>query len=541
VMKLYEPDIVLGSKRHPLSEVQYPPLRRLLSWSYHKLARVLFRVNVRDTQTGFKLIRRDVLAAVLPRMLEKRYAFDLEFLVVARSLGFTRVFEAPVRIQYRFASQVDLRSVLGIGLDTLAIFYRHYILNTYGRAGERLPEFMPPAAPFFATEAGAERRLGRARRDHARILVVNWRDIENPEAGGAEVFTHEVAKQWVAQGNEVTLLASGFSGAASQAEVDGIRVHRLGRLRTGSYHALVQRELMRLRDFDLVLESINTLAFLTPLWRHRLPPTIALVHQLAVDVWDEEFSRPLAWLGRRIERGLLRPYQDVPVAAVSNSTRNDLLQLGVTNVTVVPPGRDEPPDVHGLEKETVPTFLFVGRLAANKRPDHAVEAFRIVKDELPEARLWLVGIGPLEDELARTLPEDATLVGRLSREELYARMATAHCLLMPSVREGWGMVVVEANSVGTPAVGYDVGGIRDSIRDGRTGLLATAGDPLALATQAISLVTDEAQYEAMRSAAIDWAEAFSWEQTADGLMRLALGSATEAARVETRRAAVRAE
>ena len=540
VMKLYEPDIVLGSKRHPLSEVHYPPLRRLLSWSYHKLARLLFRVNVRDTQTGFKLIRRDVLAAVLPRMLEKRYAFDLEFLVVARSLGFTRAFEAPVRIQYRFASQVDLRSVVGIGLDTLAIFYRHYVLNTYRRAGERLPEPMAPAAPLLATEH-RDSRLGAAQRDNVRILIVNWRDLENPEAGGAEVFTHEVAKQWVAQGNEVTLLASGFRGAASTAELDGVRIQRRGRLRTGSYHALVQRELVRLRDFDVVVESVNTLAFLTPLWRRRLPPTVTLVHQLAVDVWDEEFSKPLASLGRRLERVLLRPYRDAPVVAVSSSTRDDLLRLGLTDVTVVPPGRDEPPDLYGLEREPEPTFLFVGRLAANKRAEHAVEAFRIIKDELPSARLWLVGSGPLEDELARTLPQGAALLGRLPREELYARMASAHCLLVPSVREGWGMVVVEANSVGTPAVGYDVGGIRDSIRDGRTGLLATAGDPLALAIQAISLVTDETRYEAMRSAAIDWAQGFSWERTADGLMRLALGSATGAVRVETRRAVVRAE
>ena len=539
LMELYEPDIVLGSKRHPLSEVHYPPLRRLLSWSYHKLARVLFRVNVRDTQTGFKLIRRDVLAAVLPRMLEKRYAFDLEFLVVARSLGFKRVFEAPVRIQYRFASQVDLRSVLGIGLDTLAIFYRHYILNTYRRAGERLAEQMPPTSPVVPPRTAAEGRRGTARRDHARILVVNWRDLENPEAGGAEVFTHEVAKQWVAQGKEVTLLASGFRGAARTAELDGVRVQRLGRLRTGSYHALVQREFLRLRDFDVVVESINTLAFLTPLWRRRLPPTVTLVHQLAVDVWDEEFSRPLASLGRRIERGLLQPYRDVPVAAVSSSTREDLMQCGLTNVTVVPPGRDEPPELHGLEKEPVPTFLFVGRLAANKRPDHAIEAFRIVKDELPSARLWLVGTGPLEDELARTLPEDATFLGRLSREELYARMATSHCLLMPSVREGWGMVVVEANSVGTPAVGYDVGGIRDSIRNGRTGLLATAGDPLALAIQAISLVTDEARYEAIRSEAIDWAHGFSWERTADRLMELAVsGTQPETRARDSRRHAL---
>ncbi|MGH3066751.1 MAG: glycosyltransferase family 4 protein, partial [Gaiellaceae bacterium] len=217
-----------------------------------------------------------------------------------------------------------------------------------------------------------------------------------------------------------------------------------------------------------------------------------------------------------------------PVAAVSNSTKDDLLQLGLTNVTVVPPGRDEPPELYGLEQEPVPTFLFVGRLAANKRPDHAIEVFRIIKNELPSARLWLVGTGPLEAELARTLPEHATLLGRLPREELYARMATAHCLLVPSVREGWGMVVIEANSVGTPAVGYDVGGIRDSIRDGRTGLLATAGDPVALATQAISLVTDDARYEAMRSAAMDWAHRFSWERTADGLMELALGGTQEA-------------
>jgi glycosyltransferase involved in cell wall biosynthesis len=180
--------------------------------------------------------------------------------------------------------------------------------------------------------------------------------------------------------------------------------------------------------------------------------------------------------------------------------------------------------VHSLEKEPVPTFLFVGRLAANKRPDHAVEAFRIVRDELPSARLWLVGTGPLEGELARTLPEGATLLGRLTRDELYARMAIAHCLLVPSVREGWGMVVVEANSVGTPAVGYDVGGIRDSVRDGRTGVLVPAGDPAALATHALALVTDETRYEPMRAAAIDWAQSFSWEKTADRLLELALGA-----------------
>ena len=133
LMELYHPDIVLGSKRHPLSEVTYPPLRRAMSWTYHKVTRVLFRVNVRDTQTGLKLIRQDVLAAVLPQMFEKRFAFDLEFLVVARLMGFTRVFEAPVRLNYQFGSHVDAQAVVRIMADTGAVFFRRYILNSYSR------------------------------------------------------------------------------------------------------------------------------------------------------------------------------------------------------------------------------------------------------------------------------------------------------------------------------------------------------------------------------------------------------------------------
>jgi hypothetical protein len=138
LMRLYEPDVILGSKRHPMSVVSYPPLRRIMSWVYHKLTRVLFRVNVRDTQTGLKVIRRDVLSEVLPRMLEKRYAFDLELLVVARALGFTKVFEAPVRIDHSFPSNVNPDAVFRILLDTAAVFYRRYVLDTYRHAGDRL-------------------------------------------------------------------------------------------------------------------------------------------------------------------------------------------------------------------------------------------------------------------------------------------------------------------------------------------------------------------------------------------------------------------
>lgn len=134
LLNLYQPDIVIGSKRHPLSTVDYPPLRLLYSVGFQFLVRLLFRLNVRDTQTGLKLVRRDVLAASLPRMLEKRFAFDLELLVVARRLGYRRFLEAPVTLHHQFTSTISARSVWHTFVDTMAIFYRLRFLRTYDRS-----------------------------------------------------------------------------------------------------------------------------------------------------------------------------------------------------------------------------------------------------------------------------------------------------------------------------------------------------------------------------------------------------------------------
>lgn len=135
-----EPDIVLGSKRHQGSRVDYPALRRTYSWGYQQLIRILFHLNVRDTQTGLKMVRRDVVAAALPKMLEKRFAFDLELLVVARHLGFRRFVEVPVTIHQRFGSTISSRAVVRMLLDTLGIFYRLWFVRSYD-ACERPPTY----------------------------------------------------------------------------------------------------------------------------------------------------------------------------------------------------------------------------------------------------------------------------------------------------------------------------------------------------------------------------------------------------------------
>ena len=133
VMESFDCDAVVGSKRHPMSNVHYPIARRLQSLLYQLLVRLLFRVKVRDTQTGLKLFRRAVLEQAVPLLAIKRFAFDLELLVVARHLGYTKIMEAPVTLDYKFASTTDVMAVWNVLWDTAAIFYRLRIRQFYGR------------------------------------------------------------------------------------------------------------------------------------------------------------------------------------------------------------------------------------------------------------------------------------------------------------------------------------------------------------------------------------------------------------------------
>jgi len=134
VMRSEEPDIIIGSKRHPESSVHYPPLRRLYSWGYQVLIHLLFRLNVKDTQVGIKMVDRRVIADVLPMLRESRFALDLELLVLARHLGYTRIVEAPVRIEERFGSTISLKAVWLLLIDTLGLFVRFSIRHEYDAA-----------------------------------------------------------------------------------------------------------------------------------------------------------------------------------------------------------------------------------------------------------------------------------------------------------------------------------------------------------------------------------------------------------------------
>ena len=134
IMQSEQPDIIIGSKRHPESSVHYPPLRRLYSWGYQHLIALLFRLHVKDTQVGIKLVDRKVIADVLPLLRESRFALDLELLVLARRLGYTHIVEAPVGIRERFGSTISLKAVWLLLVDTIALFIRYSVRHDYDAA-----------------------------------------------------------------------------------------------------------------------------------------------------------------------------------------------------------------------------------------------------------------------------------------------------------------------------------------------------------------------------------------------------------------------
>jgi len=313
------------------------------------------------------------------------------------------------------------------------------------------------------------------------ILVLAWRDLAHPSAGGAEVYTHQVARRWVRDGHAVTLFCAAVTGRPDTEAVDGVQVMRRG----SQFSVYREAESFYRRcppgSFDVVIDEVNTRPFFAPRFVRDAPVT-ALIFQLADEIWHHEVPWPLAWIGRRwIEPRWLQPYSDVPVLTISESSRASLHEAGLRRVSVVPVGL-EVVERPLPQKEKEPTALFVGRLAANKRPAHAIAAFERARQSVPEAAMWIIGTGPLEKKLRRQ-HRDVTFFGRVDEDTKYELMARAHVLLAPSVREGWGMVVSEAAAVGTTTIAYDVPGLRDSVRAAGGVLVApridSLGDELA--------------------------------------------------------------
>jgi len=353
------------------------------------------------------------------------------------------------------------------------------------------------------------------------ILWFNWRCWLNPAMGGAEVFTHEVAKRWVALGHGVTLFTSGFPGSKKEEIADGVRIVRGGGLFSVYRQAKkFYAKNIKTEKFDIVIDEINTKPFQTPKFVRNNEKLFALIHQLAREYWFYETPFPINYLGfHYLEKTWLKQYVNVPTFTVSESTRKDLADLGFKDLYVLPEGLNFEPLRFLPEKNSKPIVAFSGRLKRAKRPDHAIRAFKIVKKKVPDAELWFFGDGPFRNVLERVSGSDVHFFGNMGNGERRDLLKRSWILMSPGLREGWGLNIIEANALGIPAVAYNVPGLCDSVKDHETGLLAEGGNAEDLAEKTITLLTDNSLRERFSKNALEYSRQFSWDKTSDSFIK----------------------
>jgi glycosyltransferase involved in cell wall biosynthesis len=278
----------------------------------------------------------------------------------------------------------------------------------------------------------------------------------------------------------------------------------------------------------MVIDEVNTRPFFASGFVGNGERVVGLVHQLAREYWFYETSFPLSHIGYYfLEPWWLRRLAGLPVVTVSESTRADLERLGFGRVFVVGEGLGFKPLAELPMKEAFPVVVFVGRLVRAKRPDHALRAFGRVRERFPGAELWVVGDGYFRKELEGMGVGGVRFFGGLGDVERRELVKRAWVLVHSGVREGWGLNVVEANALGVPCVAYDVAGLRDSVRDGVTGLLAESGDVGDLAEKVVAVLGDEGLRVRLSLNALEYSRGFSWDKTAQEFMKIIEGVINE--------------
>lgn len=369
-----------------------------------------------------------------------------------------------------------------------------------------------------------------------KILVVNWQDSRNPHAGGAEIHLFELFSRLARRGHDVRLVCSGFAGGPAVETVDGIDVHRFGGRHTFALHGW--RAIARsARTFapDVVVDDINKLPLFTPLLTRR--PVYAIVPHLFGSTAFEEASWPLAAAVYLAERAIPRCYRGAWFHAISDSTRDDLVARGIPRdrIAVVYPGVDTrrfAPDP-AVSRSVPPRFVYIGRLKRYKGVEFLIQALAIARRERPDLSVDIAGTG---DDRARLegvarsqgVSEAVRFLGFVDERTRLKLLRESVANVFPSPKEGWGITVMEAAACGTPSLASNSPGLRDSVRDGQTGILVPHRDASRLAQEMLRLASDPGLVARLGLAARAWAEQLTWDGAAGRverhLERLAAGT-----------------
>lgn len=362
-----------------------------------------------------------------------------------------------------------------------------------------------------------------------RILFLNWRDLSNPASGGAEVYAEQIARRFARAGALVTLFTSRYPDAPPYDWTNDYLIVREGG-RFGVYLAAARHLKRHARRYDAVVDFQNGIPFFAPLWASADMAVVCVVHHVHQAQFDMYFRWPLNRIARLLESKVSRHvYRHYPLVAVSPSTRAGMRhQLGLRGPIHIVPNGIDPLQPTCLPRSPTPTIAVVTRLAPHKRLHHLVNAVPDLLHRWPDLRVDIAGTGPARDALAARIQAldlecAVTLHGRVSEQAKSDLLSQAWLTVAPSLAEGWGLTVMEANTVGTPAVAYDVPGLRDSVRDKITGWLVPPGPGLATALiNALDELADPDRQNLIADQSRQWARRFSWESSAERLAAVLL-------------------
>jgi glycosyltransferase involved in cell wall biosynthesis len=369
------------------------------------------------------------------------------------------------------------------------------------------------------------------------ILFLNWRDTRNPEGGGSEVYTERIAAELVARGHRVTLLCAAHPGAPAEETLSsGVHIVRRG----GRHTVYLRAALAYLAGAlgrgplargargrpDLIVDVCNGVPFLSPLYARC--PTMVVVHHVHREQWPVVLG---GWRGRfgwwLESRAAPRVYRRCRYITVSEATREELQRLGIgaARISIIHNGLEEPSGP-AVARTPYPRMVILGRLVPHKRVEYALQTLAALAADVPGLRLVVAGRGWWEEPLraraaALGVASLTDFEGYVTEQRKHELLASSWVTLVPSLKEGWGLTIVEAGVRGTPSIAFgSAGGVRDAIRDGRTGLLADDLDDFVAKTR--RLLTDDGARRRMGDEARRYASGFTWS-SAGGQLAVMVG------------------
>lgn len=334
-------------------------------------------------------------------------------------------------------------------------------------------------------------------------------------------MTLEHAKGWIVRGHNVTWLTADYSGAKKEEIIEGVKIIR----RAGSFTIYLYVPLFLLlhaKEYDVIVDEVHGFPFFSPLFTRK--PVVVFIHEIAGEIWDFMFPFPRNIIGKFLEHIYFRLYRHCLFWTIAPSTVEELVSRGIPRslCTAIP----NPIIVDNRfrtkrfgPKEATATFLFVSRVVRMKGIEEIIKAFSFIVKVKSDSKLWIVGKGEKDyiKDLKHMIADygvtsNVTFYGAVTEERKYELMARAHLLLHASVKEGWGLVVSEAAFVGTPAVVYNVSGLKDVVKDQKTGIVIIDNSPQEMARQAILLYNDKKKYALFQKNGRAWVQSLSWDR-----------------------------